>query len=121
MKYSIEIFDKFDVQYEIIISSTIKSVKKMKQCILDIEKKGAVIFITASSIVFNLYEMVRSLTIKPVICNQINSSNINEAINTAYFAIQILAITDKELDVKLKEDRIIQEKKIEINSKNIEA
>jgi 5-(carboxyamino)imidazole ribonucleotide mutase len=43
------------------------------------------------------------------------------AINAAYLSMQILAITDKELAVKLKEDRIIQAKKVETDSKEIEV
>ena len=34
------------------------------------------------------------------------------AINAAYLAMQILAITDKELSIKLKEDRIVKSKKL---------
>ncbi len=45
----------------------------------------------------------------------------NGAINAAYFAIQILAILDKELAIKLKEDRFVQAKKIEIDSASIEV
>jgi len=43
------------------------------------------------------------------------------AVNAAYLAMQILAITDKELAVKLKEDRIVKEKKVAIDSKEIEV
>jgi 5-(carboxyamino)imidazole ribonucleotide mutase len=43
------------------------------------------------------------------------------AINAAYFAMQILANTDKELAVKLKEDRIVQSKKVESDSASIEV
>jgi 5-(carboxyamino)imidazole ribonucleotide mutase len=43
------------------------------------------------------------------------------AINSAYLAMQILAITDKELAIKLKEDRVVKEKKVENDSKEIEV
>jgi 5-(carboxyamino)imidazole ribonucleotide mutase len=43
------------------------------------------------------------------------------AINAAYLAMQILATTDKELAVKLKEDRVVKEKKVESDSKEIEV
>ena len=43
------------------------------------------------------------------------------AINAAYLAMQILAITDKELAVKLKEDRIVKAKAVETDSKDIEV
>ena len=43
------------------------------------------------------------------------------AVNAAYLAMQILAISDKELAVKLKEDRIIKEKAVEVDSLTIEV
>jgi len=42
------------------------------------------------------------------------------AVNSAYLAIQILAITDSELAIKLKEDRIVKCKKVESDSNEIE-
>jgi 5-(carboxyamino)imidazole ribonucleotide mutase len=42
------------------------------------------------------------------------------AVNAAYLAMQILAITDKELAIKLKEDRIVKEKKVVNDSREIE-
>jgi len=43
------------------------------------------------------------------------------AVNAAYLAMQILAISDKELAVKMKEDRIVKEKKVATDSKEIEV
>jgi len=43
------------------------------------------------------------------------------AVNAAYLSMQILAITDKELAIKMKEDRIVKEKKVETDSKEIEV
>jgi len=43
------------------------------------------------------------------------------AINAAYLAMQILAISDKELAAKLTEDRIVKEKAVSIDSKEIEV
>jgi len=43
------------------------------------------------------------------------------AVNAAYLAMQILAIFDKELSTKLKEDRIVQAKKVESDSKDVEV
>ena len=43
------------------------------------------------------------------------------AINAAYLAMQILAITDNELAVKLLEDRIVKEKTVASDSKVIEV
>jgi 5-(carboxyamino)imidazole ribonucleotide mutase len=43
------------------------------------------------------------------------------AINAAYLAIQILALQDDELNVKLLEDRISKAKKVELDSSEIEV
>jgi 5-(carboxyamino)imidazole ribonucleotide mutase len=43
------------------------------------------------------------------------------AVNSAYLAMQILAITDKELAIKLKEDRVVKEKKVINDSKEVEV
>jgi 5-(carboxyamino)imidazole ribonucleotide mutase len=43
------------------------------------------------------------------------------AVNAAYLAIQILALNDDELKVKLQEDRISKAKKIELDSSQIEV
>ena len=142
MKSCIETFDKFAVKYELIVSSALKSPKRTEKYVLDAEEKGAAVFITASKIVSHLAGMVSALTTKPVVSHQIKSNNgyecfssvhtpvgipvctatlgENEASNAAYFTMQILAISDKELAVKLKEDRVVQSKKLETVSKNIE-
>jgi len=143
MKCCVETFEKFAVKYELVVSSALKSPKRTEKYVLDAEKKGAVVFITASKVVSHLAGMVSSLTTKPVVSHQTKSSDIHEsfstvytpagipvcsatlgetgAINAAYFAMQILAISDKELAVKLKEDRIVQSKKVETVSKNVEV
>jgi 5-(carboxyamino)imidazole ribonucleotide mutase len=43
------------------------------------------------------------------------------AVNGAYLALQILALDDEELRVKLQEDRIAKAKKVEADSKEIEV
>ena len=43
------------------------------------------------------------------------------AINAAYLAMQILAISDKDLAVKLKEDRMVKAKAVESDSRDIEV
>jgi 5-(carboxyamino)imidazole ribonucleotide mutase len=43
------------------------------------------------------------------------------AVNAAYMAIQILALGDDELRIKLQEDRVSKAKKVELDSKEIEV
>ena len=42
------------------------------------------------------------------------------AVNAAYLAIEIMALQDDELKVKLQEDRISKAKKVELDSSEIE-
>jgi len=43
------------------------------------------------------------------------------AVNAAYLAVQILALNDDELHVKLQEDRVSKAKKVELDSSEIET
>jgi 5-(carboxyamino)imidazole ribonucleotide mutase len=43
------------------------------------------------------------------------------AVNAAYLAIQIMALQDDELKVKLQEDRISKAKKVELDSSTVEV
>ena len=43
------------------------------------------------------------------------------AINSAYLAMQILALDNEELAIKLQEDRIAKAKKVEMDSLEIET
>jgi len=43
------------------------------------------------------------------------------AVNAAYFAIQVMALGDDELRVKLQEDRISKAKKVELDSSEVEV
>ena len=43
------------------------------------------------------------------------------AVNSAYLAMQILALEDSDLQVKLQEDRILKAKKVENDSSTIEV
>jgi 5-(carboxyamino)imidazole ribonucleotide mutase len=42
------------------------------------------------------------------------------AVNAAYLAVQIMALSDDELRVKLQEDRVSKAKKVELDSSEIE-
>jgi 5-(carboxyamino)imidazole ribonucleotide mutase len=43
------------------------------------------------------------------------------AVNAAYLAIQIMALQDDELKVKLQEDRVSKAKKVELDSSTVEV
>ncbi len=146
MKHCADTFEKFDVKYEIIISSAHRSPERTKKYIKEAEEKGAVAFIAAAGMAAHLAGALAAATTKPVIGVPMKGGAMDGmdamlstvqmpagmpvgtvalgrsgAINAAYFAIQILAISDKELAVKLKEDRIVQAKKVETDSASIEV
>lgn len=146
MKHCADTFEKFNVKYELVVSSAQRSPERTKKYIKSAEQKGACVFICASGMAAHLAAAVTATTTKPVIgCPMpggamggmdavlstvqmpagmpVGTVALGEsgAVNAAYLAMQILAITDKELAIKLKEDRIVQAKKVESDSKEIEV
>jgi len=136
---------KFGVPYEIVVSSALKSPERTKQYIKDAEAKGAQVFITAAGMAAHLAGTVAANTTKPVLGVPIEFGALNGedallstvmmsdgmpvgtlaigeagAVNAAYLAIQILALQDDELKIKLQEDRISKAKKVELDSSEIE-
>ncbi|MFA9373923.1 5-(carboxyamino)imidazole ribonucleotide mutase [Poseidonibacter sp.] len=146
MKNCSDTFEKFNVKYEMVISSAHRSPERTKEYIKEAEAKGAVAFIAAAGMAAHLAGALAAGTTKPVIGVPMKGGAMDGmdamlstvqmpsgmpvatvalgkagAINAAYLAIQILAITDKELAIKLKEDRIIKSKAVESDSKSIEV
>ena len=138
-------FKKFGVPYELIVTSAHKSPERTKNYILEAEKKGAQVFIAASGMAAHLAGMVAARTTKPVLGVPVDSGSLKGedallstvmmsdgmpvgtlaigkagAVNAAYLAIQIMALQDDELQVKLQEDRISKAKKVELDSSEIE-
>jgi 5-(carboxyamino)imidazole ribonucleotide mutase len=136
---------KFGVPYEIIISSAHRSPKRTKNYIKEAEDKGAQVFIAAAGMAAHLAGALAATTTKPVIGVPMASGELRGedallstvmmpagmpvgtvaigkagAINSAYLAIQIMALDDDELKVKLQEDRISKGKKVELDSSEIE-
>ena len=146
MKNCSETFEKFNVKYEMIISSAHRSPARTKNYIKEAEEKGAVVFIAAAGMAAHLAGALAAGTTKPVIGVPMKGGAMDGmdamlstvqmpsgmpvatvalgkagAINAAYLAMQILAIGDKELAIKLTEDRILKEKAVETDSLKIEV
>lgn len=146
IKYCVDTLEKFDVKYELVISSAHRSPNRTKQYIEDAEEKGAIVFIAAAGMAAHLAGAVASITTKPVIGVPMKGGAMDGldamlstvqmpagmpvatvtlgkqgAVNAAYLAMQVLAIANKELAIKLKEDRLIQAKKVESDSASIEV
>lgn len=146
MKHCADTFEKFNVNYELIISSAHRSPTRTKSYIKEAEEKGAKVFIAAAGMAAHLAGALAASTTKPVLGVPMKGGAMDGmdamlstvqmpagmpvgtvalgrsgAINAAYLAMQILAISDSELAVKLQEDRIVQAKKVETDSKEIEV
>lgn len=145
MSECIEVFKKFDVKFEVIISSAHRSPNRTKDYVKEAEKKGAVVFIAAAGMAAHLAGAIASQTCKPVIGVPLSGGALDGidallstvqmpagmpvgtlaigkagAINAAYMAMQILSLKDKNLTEKLIQDRIEKAKKLEIDSREIE-
>jgi len=146
MKSCSQTLEEFGVQYELIISSAHRSPERTKDYILQAEAKGAQVFIAAAGMAAHLAGVLASKTIKPIIGVPMSASALNGidallstvqmpagmpvatvaigkagAINSAYLAMQILALNNEELRMKLQEDRIAKAKKVEMDSLEIET
>ena len=138
--------DKFGVMFEMIISSAHRSPERTHNYVKGAEKKGARVFIAAAGMAAHLGGVIASLTIKPVIGVPMKGGAMDGmdamlstvqmpggmpvatvamgkagAVNSAYLAMQILALDDDELRIKLEEDRIMKAKKVENDSNEIEV
>ncbi len=146
MKNCSDTFEKFNVKYEMIISSAHRSPTRTKEYIKEAEEKGAQVFIAAAGMAAHLAGAIAAGTTKPVVGVPMKGGAMDGmdamlstvqmpsgmpvatvalgkagAINAAYLSMQILAITDKELAIKLKEDRLMKEKAVEADSAVIEV
>jgi len=146
MKECAKTLEKFTVPYELIISSAHRSPERTKNYIKTAEKKGAQVFIAAAGMAAHLAGVVAATTTKPVIGVPMKGGAMDGmdamlstvqmpsgmpvatvalgkagAVNAAYLAMQILALNDEELAVKLQEDRMAKAKKVETDSAEIEV
>ena len=145
MSEAAKILEKFSVAYELVVSSAHRSPERTHEYVKGAEEKGANVFIAAAGMAAHLAGVVASLTTKPVIGVPMKGGAMDGmdamlstvqmpagmpvatvaigkagAINSAYLAMQILAIEDEELRVKLLEDRILKAKKVESDSLEVE-
>jgi len=146
MKECAETLKKFGVPYELIISSAHRSAERTKTYLKEAEEKGAQVFIAAAGMAAHLAGAVAAATTKPVVGVPLASGELRGqdallstvmmpagmpvgtvaigkagATNAAYMAIQIMALGNDELRVKLQEDRVSKAKKVELDSSEVEV
>ena len=143
---SVKILEKFQIPYEVIITSAHRTPERTHEYVKNAEEKGAKVFICGAGMAAHLAGVVASITTRPVIGVPMPSGMMDGldallstvqmpggmpvatlavgkagAKNAAYLALQILANSDEELKAKLEEDRIAQAKKVELDSKEVEV
>ena len=141
---SIKIFEKFSISYKLTITSAHRTPERTKKTIEFSEKHGAKVFIVAAGAAAHLPGVVASLTSLPVIGIPVSATALNGidalysivqmpsgvpvatmaigkagAKNAAIFAIQILALSNPELKLKLSNYRIEMKKNILNQSENL--
>lgn len=146
MSECVETLKKFNVPYEVIISSAHRSPERTKNYVKEAEKKGVQVFIAAAGMAAHLGGAIASITCKPVIGVPLTGGVMDGldallstvqmpsgmpvatlaigkagAINAAYLAIQILSLNDKTLEEKLYSDREDKIKKLQADSAEIEV
>lgn len=146
MKSCADTLEAFGVQYELIISSAHRSPERTKEYIAKAEAKGAQVFIAAAGMAAHLAGVLASKTIRPIIGVPMKGGAMDGmdamlstvqmpsgmpvatvalgkagAVNAAYLAMQILALENEELRMKLQEDRIAKAKQVEMDSLEIET
>ena len=143
---AVKILEKFQIPYEVIITSAHRTPERTHTYVQKAEEKGAKVFICGAGMAAHLAGVVASITTRPVIGVPMPSGMMDGldallstvqmpggmpvatlavgkagAKNAAYLALQILANSDEELKAKLEEDRIAQAKKVELDSKEVEV
>ena len=131
--------------HELVISSAHRSPERTHDYVKNAEEQGARVFIAAAGMAAHLAGAIAALTTKPVIGVPMKGGAMDGmdallstvqmpagmpvatvamgkagATNSAYLAMQILALEDNDLRVKLQEDRILKAKKVEIDSSEVE-
>lgn len=146
MKFCAETLERFGTPYELLVASAHRTPDRTKNYVKEAEAKGAQVFICAAGMAAHLAGAVAAATSKPVLGVPMTGGALNGvdalystvqmpsgmpvgtlaigkagAINAAYLAVQILALSDKTLAQKLLEDRKAMIEQVEKDSAAIEV
>ncbi len=139
---AIEIFEDFQVNYEVQVQSAHRSADEMLQFAKDAKGRGVRIIIAAAGGAAHLPGMIASVTTLPVIGVPVPLKNlagldsllsiaqmpagipvatvgIANSKNAALLAVRILAISDEGLDIKLQEFHLEQKKVVKEQNKKL--
>ena len=137
MQTTVDTLDKLGIAYEVRITSAHRTPAETHAYVKDADTRGCAVFIAAAGLAAHLGGAVAALTIKPVIGVPLEAGPLNGmdallstvqmpggvpvacvaigkagASNAAYLAAQIMALNNREIATRLKEER-------ENNIKNI--
>lgn len=141
MKKAVEVLKNFSVEYEVTVASAHRTPEKVHNFV---KSCGADIFIAAAGMAAHLAGVVASFTTKPVIGVPIQSEPfkgldsllstvqmpggipvatmaVNGSKNAALFAVEILAITDKNLADKFIDYRKKMAEEVELKAEKLQA
>ncbi len=146
MQETARVLDDFGVKYELIITSAHRSPERTKDYVKKAEERGACVFIAAAGMAAHLAGAVAAHTTRPVLGVPMQGSALAGmdslfstvqmpsgipvgalalgragAINAAFLAMQILALSDEKLEKALKQDRKNKEEKLIADSKSVEV
>jgi 5-(carboxyamino)imidazole ribonucleotide mutase len=146
MSEASRVLREFGVNHEVRVTSAHRTPARTSRLIAAAEEAGCRVIIAGAGAAAHLAGVVAAQTILPVIGIPLNATALQGmdallatvqmpggipvatmaigkagAVNAAYMAIQILALNDDELRVKLQEDRVSKAKKVELDSKEIEV
>lgn len=139
---AIEIFEDFQVNYEVQVQSAHRTADEMLQFAKDAKGRGVRIIIAAAGGAAHLPGMIASVTTLPVIGVPVPLKNlagldsllsiaqmpagipvatvgIANSKNAALLAVRILAISDEGLDIKLQEFHLEQKKVVKEQNKKL--
>ena len=128
LKPAVEILKQFGIESEVVVASAHRTPAKVREFVLSAPDKGIGVFLVAAGAAAHLAGVVASYTTLPVLGVPINAPPlngmdallstvqmpsgipvatmaINGAKNAAIFAVQIFAVSDKDLADKLADYR----------------
>lgn len=128
LKPAVEILKQFGIESEVVVASAHRTPAKVREFVLSAPDEGIGVFLVAAGAAAHLAGVVASYTTLPVIGVPINATPlngmdallstvqmpsgipvatmaINGAKNAAIFAVQIFAVSDKDLADKLADYR----------------
>ena len=130
MKAACDVLKKFDIRYEVRITSAHRTPEDAKAFVQDADARGCAAFIAGAGMAAHLAGAVAASTLRPVIGVPIDAGPLQGmdallstaqmpggipvatvaigkagAKNAGYLAAQIIAVTDKEIHQKLLDER----------------